>query len=601
MIDTANAAPQEAGDKLGEKRRKFRAFEENKRREIDEQRLHRRYYYDKQWSDEEIRKLRQRGQQPTVRNKIARKIDFLVGVEQRMRRDPKAYPRGPEDQQGADVVTATLRYVCDNERWEHKSSGATADALMSGIGVAFVGVEMGRRGPEVKIRQVQADRFFYDPRAEQPDFSDARFMGISLWMDKEEAKARWPEMADQVEDLVGIGSSGQSSLAAEEDRNEQWADYEHQRVRVCEWWEKQADGAWYYCFFTGDVEFESGVSPYMDEDDVPMCPYIAWSPKVDEVGDRHGLIRSMLTIQDEINHRASRILHRLQSRQMYVREGVVDDIDELKRQMTRPDGVVEINGGVWGQDIGPIDNGQQINGEAELLTLAQSDIENLGPNPGLIGQGGGVADQSGRAILAQRDSGMTELSPIFERLRDWKLRCYRAIWNRVRQFWTGEKYIRITDNPDAPNFIGINQVGIDPQTGMLQSQNMLAELDVDIILDEGPDTITMQEELLERLAQLGEAAMSPLGKLLIELSNIPQKERYLQMFEQAQPEPDPIEQEAQKMELRERNAKVSKIELEAQEKASQIPLNQARAAKEAAQAEQMANPYLMDASSLAGL
>ena len=54
------------------------AFEAvGKRREADEQRDARRYYHDKQWTDAEIQRLTKRGQQPTVRNRIKRKIAFL--------------------------------------------------------------------------------------------------------------------------------------------------------------------------------------------------------------------------------------------------------------------------------------------------------------------------------------------------------------------------------------------------------------------------------------------------------------------------------------------------------------------------------------------
>ncbi|TXH52121.1 MAG: hypothetical protein E6Q97_16845, partial [Desulfurellales bacterium] len=187
----------------------------------------------------------------------------------------------------------------------------------------------------------------------------------------------------------------------------------------------------------------------------------------------------------------------------------------------------------WGEDIGLIDSGQQIQGETELLGLSVSEIENFGPNPGLEGKGGGVADQSGRAILAQRDSGMLELAPVFDRLRSWKLRCYRKVWSRIKQAWTGERWIRITDDPRSPQFIGINQYTMDPQTMQISGRNVIAEIDVDIILDEEPDTITMNEELMQTFAQLGEAAAGPLGKILIELSNTPQKERLLKMLDQA--------------------------------------------------------------------
>lgn len=548
-IPSTPLQPQEAKptEDLGEKRRKFRAYEQNKTRELEEAQHARRYYHGKQWTDDEVARLRRRGQPVITDNRIARKVDFLVGVEQRMRRDPKAFPRTPKDERTADTATAGLRFVCDINRWEHLASNGAHDGMVSGIGVIWCGIEGGKNGIDVKLKMGQVDRFFYDPRSVMSDFSDARYMGMHLWVDIDDAVAEYPDQESDLRRLVDR-SGGLTTMKLEEDRQQQWGDFEHSRIRMVEMYEKRPRPAeegggmcWYYCKFSGDVILESMWSPYIDENGLPDNPYVAWSPYVDEKGDRYGLVRNMRPMQDEINHRRSKLLHRVNVRQVQVRKGTVDDVDDTRTQLARPDGIVEHNG-TWGEDIGIIDQSQEIRGEAELLAQAQASLENLGPNPGLIGKGGGVADQSGRAILAQRDSGMTELSPVFERLRDWKLRVYRKIWARIKQAWTGERWIRVTDEDDAPAFLGINQYEMDPASGQIAANNVMAEIDVDIILEEGPDTITMQEELMQTFSQMGEVAAGPLGKVLIELSAVPNKERLLKMIDEASgPPPEVVE------------------------------------------------------------
>ena len=164
-----------------------------------------------------------------------------------------------------------------------------------------------------------------------------------------------------------------------------------------------------------------------------------------------------------------------------------------------------------------------------------------------------MADQSGRAILAQRDSGMTELSPVFDRLRDWKLRTYRKIWARIRQCWRGDRWIRITGDGEAPQFLGLNQPAqMNPQTGQVQPHTFLSEIDVDIIMEEGPDVVVMQEELMQTFSQLGPNALGPMGKVMIELSNVPNKDRLLQIIEQATaPNPEVIEMQKRMAKLEE--------------------------------------------------
>lgn len=522
----APAEPPRPAMDLGAKRRKFRAFEANKDRELKEAQEHRKYYHAKQWTDGEIATLKKRKQPIVTDNRVARKIDFLVGVEQRMRRDPKAFPRTPKHENDADSATASVRFVCDMNRWEKTASDVAHDGMVSNCGVVWIGIEAG----EVKIKQVDVSRFFYDPRSIKADFSDARFMGVHLWLDIDEAVETWPQQEEKLRNMVNNDSGESALIRADQDQAEQWADFERQRVRVIEFWEKTREG-WTYCFFCGQIELDSGISPYLDEKGRPEPPYHAWTSYVDEKGDRYGIIRNLKSMQDEINHRRSKFLHMINVRQVHVQKGTVDDVDELRRQLSRPDGVIEHNG-EWGKTIGMVDQSDQVKGQADLLIEAQSALENLGPNPGLIGKGGGIADQSGRAILAQRDSGMTELSPVFERLRDWKLRCYRAMWNRIRQAWTGERWIRVTDDQRSLKFLGINTMTQDPN-GFLVPQNFVAEIDVDIIMDEGPDTVVMKEELLQTMSQLGEAAAGPMGKIMIELSNVPDKEMLLKMIDDA--------------------------------------------------------------------
>lgn len=559
----------------------FRAFETNKSKELEEARVARQYYHDKQWTDGEIERLRQRGQQATVRNRIKRKVDFLVGVEQRLRRDPKAYPRTPQHENDADTATAALRYVCDDNLWPSVSSEAMHKGLVSGIGAVFIGIE----GQDPKLIEVPEDRFFYDPRSIKPDFSDARYMGLHLWFDTDEAKERWPDRAELIEQMMDADGGGTTTSIVEQDRDQQWGDFENRRIRVVEFWEKRPKG-WYFCFFTGNVELESGVSPYLDENGRPDCPYEAWSPWIDEKGTRYGIVRTLKSIQDEVNYSASKMLHRISVRQMFYKDGAVEDVDDFSKQMARPDGKLKIAPHAeWGKDVGPVDDMKALQGEAERHQLAVQEMENYGPNPGLVGQGQGVDGASGRALLAQRDSGMTEMQPIFERQREWKLRCYRKMWARVRQAWNAERFIRVTDDSNAIQFVPINSYQMDPMSGQIQAQNVVAEIDVDISLDEGPDTITMNEELMDQFTKLGEAAMSPLGMIVLELSNTPKKDQLKKMIEEGmqamQPGPDPALAMKADIEKAKIDADAARFQAEQEAKVADAQREDAKAAREA--------------------
>ncbi len=549
--------------------RYYMAWESAKSAEIHEQYLARRYYHSKQWTDAEIRELKRRRQPVVTANRIKRKVDFLVGVEQRLRRDVKAYPRTPEHEGDAHIATAGLRFVQDTTLWPRHASDATHDALIAGIGVIFQGVMLKRGRAEIVKRHVPADRFFYDPRSERWDFSDARYLGVHQWMDIDEAVEMLPQSAEMIDALASSGGSGPGVLPSDWAKEQTWLDNERRRIRIIEIHYKQRS-QWLYDYLCGSVsllpvEQQDRMSPYLDEDDNTTHPYNAWSPYVDEAGNRYGVVRDMFSPQDEINKRRSKMLHMLSVRQTMAEKGAVEDVDAMKRELARPDGHVEINpGATQNGSFQILDQTAQTQGQAELLIESKAEIENLGPNPGLIGRG--VEKQSGRAILAQQNSGMTELSPVFERCREWKLGTFRKDWGLVRQFWTGERWIRITGNSEAPQFLGINQIMQDPMMGRVAIRNDITRIDVDIILEEGPDTITMQEELLDQLGSMGPGAVPP--EVLIQLSNVKEKEKVLKMISDAKAPPPELQAMAERM-----------AKLEAMLKAAQVDKTRADAEK----------------------
>jgi hypothetical protein len=166
------------------------------------------------------------------------------------------------------------------------------------------------------------------------------------------------------------------------------------------------------------------------------------------------------------------------------------------------------------------------------MEMALAEVENFGPNPALIGQG--IENKSGRAIQLLQQAGMADLGPYLSGFKGWVLRVYRAVFNAVQQHWQAERWIRVTDDDGLAQFIQINGMGVDPQTGQPAIVNALGSLDVDIILDEGPDAVNMQADAYDTLTILaGQGAQVP-PAVLIELSPLPssQKKRIQDMLEQ---------------------------------------------------------------------
>ena len=234
--------------------------------------------------------------------------------------------------------------------------------------------------------------------------------------------------------------------------------------------------------------------------------------------------------QDEINHRRSKALHILNSRRLILDKGAVDDVEKTRIEWARPDGVVEVNPG---KKATPDDQRTDFAGQLQMLQEAKNEIENFGPNPALIGQG--IEGSSGRAINLLQQAGIAELGPYIIAYRTWKMRVYRAIWQIVSRYWTSERWIRVTDDEGLAQFIQINGLTTD-QYGQPAIANYLGSLDVDIIIDEGPDNVNMMADSYDTLLALVRGGQQIPANVLIELAPLQNsvKQKLLKQMEAAQ-------------------------------------------------------------------
>jgi hypothetical protein len=81
-------------------RRQYNDYAGSKDAEAREMVEARHYYHGDQWTKHEIETLRRRKQPVVTSNRIVRKIDAVVGLVERLRQDPKAYPRTPKHDEG---------------------------------------------------------------------------------------------------------------------------------------------------------------------------------------------------------------------------------------------------------------------------------------------------------------------------------------------------------------------------------------------------------------------------------------------------------------------------------------------------------------------
>ncbi len=544
--------------------------------------VYQRFYDGDQWTDAERRTLEARGQPALAFNHIKPAINAIIGIVERGRTDPKGWGRTPQDQEAAEVATDGLRYVSDVTRFNATARECLQDFLIWGV---VAGINEINEGQEPGIRRIRPEEFFYDPYSRDRDFSDARYMGIAKWMDEQDLIDLYPDAEDKIKQSFDIATTGDTFKDRPKD-GWSWIDVKSRRIMCFEMYSRRG-GIWNKCVFVYGGVLEEGPSQYLDsKTKQPRNPILAQSAYVDIDNQRYGAVKDMISPQEAINKGRSKAIHLLNVAKLRVEPGVLD-VDAVRKEWAKPDGIIEAREG----QIEELGDRQLTPAHLELLRDAKEEMRRQSPTPGIVGRGG--QSQSGRAILAEQQAGMTEQAPLLAGFDDWKLRCYRAMWESIKQFWTGPKWIRVTDDENAPRFVGLNmpEPVIDPQTGMPQVDPMTgqpvmkannpAEMDVDIVIDSTPDTAVIQEEQFQKLAELVQGGAPIPMDVLIEASSLPKKKLLLDKLRQAQ------EQQSQQPDMA-MQAEMQKAQMQAQAKQQELAM-QAQADAQELERQDMAD------------
>lgn len=593
-------------DDLSSVCRMFEEAEETTRPAREKSERDRDYFDEKQWTATEEAALKKRNQPVVTYNRIKRKINSLTGLEKQTRKDPKAFPRNPQDEPSAHAATDAIRFVCDDCSWDDKRSEAFKDLTIEGTGIIMVGVKKTKAGIDPDIRRIAWDRHFADPHSSEFDFADASYQGIVIWSDYDELVKKNPGKEAILE--TALSSSSASDTYDDKPKHHIWSDRKRKRIRVVEMYYLK-DGVWTFCIFTkGGFLVEPQPSPYLDDEKQPECPIKAVSLYVDRDNNRYGEVRTMIGPQDDVNQRRSKSLHLLNERQIRVSPNVQGDAKAIRKELSDPRGVFvgEHN------EVEILNTNDMARGNLEMMQVAMTELDLISANAAMQGKTEG--DMSGRAIIAQQQGGMLEAGTLMDRVRVLSMAVYRSVWCRIQQHWTAERWIRVTDNEKNVRFVGLNRpvtaleqaaqkMGVtqenfqqfaqeqpeqanqlamfaqSPQGQQVVSvENSVTELDVDITIDEGMDTPTIAAEQFDTIAKMIPSAPPGIQQLLWEAmfrsSALRDKDQILEKMEQGpSPQEQQMQQQSQQLQLAGAQAQVEEVQ-------SKTALNVAKAQTE---------------------
>ena len=620
-----------------------RQREERQQMQIDED-----YYDHLQWRQEDAAELIARGQAPLVFNEARQTIDWIAGTEKRMRKDFKILPREEGDEKSAELKTKCVKFTDDVNMTQWARSKAFKQMSICGLSWLEEGANPAPDEEIIFSGHEDWRNVIRDSRARDLRQKDARFLfrkkridldyAMALLPGKEEALRRAAYTADHdpeggPQDVWYLGQklTGASELSHDNTASafgersaymQRGGHTDHGRrssLDIIEAWyripaavqvfaggqlqgksfnpadpqhiEYQRTGAKLYSavkmkmhvmLATADDPLLGMVSPYRHNDFL-LVP--VWGYRRARDGQPYGVMRGMRDLSDDTNKRRSKALWQLSVNQIITEAGAVDDLEDLRAEAARPDGILVRKAG---KELTFREHQSDIAGNLEMARENTSIMRNVGgvTNDNL---GHETSATSGKAIMAKQDQGSLTTSELFDNLlMAIKIQGTLRL-SHIEQFWTEQKALRIVGTHKPIEWAIVNQY--DPQTG--ETINDITARQADFEVDTQDYRASMAQAAMEQMfTLLGQIAtfapqvvLSVLD-LVVETSEIKDKEEWVARIRKLNGQRDPSKPPTPEEQAAEQTAAAKAAKLEAIQEAllqSQAMLVAARTDKTTAE------------------
>jgi len=601
------------------------------------------YYDGKQMEALVLKTIEERGQAPLVFNLIAPAIDGVLGMEAKTRVD---WIVRADNDDGLEVAEALNEKLNEAMR-QVDANRACSDAYAAQVKTGLGWVELNRNSNpfeyQYRCNYVHRDEIHWDWHAKKPDLSDARWLVRSRWVDEDHALAVFPEHKNLIQNALNGWSEVFASYSEEpeplygpyqkeqssERARSEYYDYGRKRVKVFEVWYRHwtkepvittSEGRSIRydknnvmhraAVKSGAVKVSKAVFPSMrlsyflgphriidTKSSMPhnYFPYVPfWGFREDGTSIPYGLIRRMLSPQDEINARRSKMMWLLTARSIFVDEDATNmTMEEIAEESARPDGVFLMNSNRRNADGLKIEQQWQLASQQfQVMKDAEEMIQNTsGIYNSMLGRNDEA--QSGVAISSLVEQASTTLAELNDNYRyARRLVGEMALAMIVQDMGDQEEDVVINANrPEKTKHIVLNARQRDGVGGE-SINNDVTRTKAKVILDDITATAGYRAQIANRMmdiiSTLPDELKGPLMPIAIEATDIPQRDKMVKLLNRVlgtDVDPESMTDEERQQYEAEQQEKAKERELKMAEMEASLAEIKAKAAKLNAEAE----------------
>ena len=578
-----------------------------------------------QWTPEEGQVMEDQNRPVPTFNRVAPIVDAIVGHEATNRQATAYLPRQLGSTQVSEVLSAAAQWVRDECGADGEESDAFADAVITGEGwtETRVSYEEDLDG-KIIIERIDPREMDIDPSASRKNYVDAKWVQRTRRMDRSAAREIWPEA--QFEPAQGRKGASEpidviTAAFYHLDSGAQGrgnAEVDQVLIHDFQWWELEpvyridakqlvgidpAIGQTMVHVLGPDVvkPSESGLltltdvqwkaieplvpfikptiqkrrvykrifwsgSEVLEEKDTPTresYSYKAITAKRDHTKRMwYGIVRNMRDPQrwsNKFMSLALEITGAAAKGGIMAEEDAFVDPRKAEDDWADPNRIVMLNtGGI--EKIAPRPQGNPPAGMQQLMMYANQSINDVaGVNPAVMGFSQAL-DVSGKLEETRKEAGLNLLSYLFDSLRRYRKEQGVLLMKMIRDYLPPGRLIKIVNQGDT-------------QYVPLAYDDHIERYD--IVVDEAPTAPNVKERTWDSfIALMGASPMAAqaFGQpqfLLPLLKYSPFPSALVNEWTQAAMKPNPMAQQGQVLELKQKAAEVGRTQAETQLKTAQ--------------------------------
>lgn len=520
------------------------------------------FYIGNQWDQATVDKLTREKRPRLTLNYIRRLVRLLVGYEMRTRYDMKVLPTGEYGDDGvARLLTKLIKYMERMNNSDFIYSGTYKYGLVTGRG--WIGTRISRDENilgDAVVNSPDPNDILVDPYGKRPDLMDHKYQIVEKFLELEGLLSLYPEKKKEIldmptgSDIRNYATEVMNSREYYRLREFWYRRYDKKqyllRLQDGELFElkttedidnarERADGVQfdlvskviprvYYSTYVGDVELESGPSPYLHKyyPNVPFfCEFIPKFGSID--ADWVGVVRDLIDPQKEVNKRRSEfldILIRVVNTGWIYEEGSLKNPGALKEMGVRPGVEVETVAGMFDR-IREKKSGQPAPALFEVGARSITEIMDIaGINPAMMGIQE-TSREPAAAIMARRQQGNVMIAPYQDNMRLTRYLTSKILLSMVPMIFSPTRIGRIIGADGT--VMSLSQEEFEAVRRALEDVK-LGRYDIEI--SDTPQTPTQRvaefiemKEIIEMMAQFDMPPTPGMLQALVQSSDVSQK------------------------------------------------------------------------------